>query len=622
MNTFFSKKVSRTLLEAGESTKRVAQKVKRDSINNLNKTTNAMGLTLDEGKLRKQLQQPLRHSGCVWKRRGGLLTRKIHVGNLIPSAWEERRLELRGTVLFYYDTDQSSLSIPRGILDLKEKHATVQASLGQGTPSPFCLSVKLMVGLVQETKWKLCWNTHAEQQTWLSLLSQVVTECSVDAYNHVLLEALNPQHPNCAELNQWVRQPPSTYNYDDSGHRHHQRQTRIAGGGHELWMTLDEPPKTALPSGEETKEEDDDDASSFYTANTKISVNELLLVEKEKEVKALRNQVQRLNNMIGETKTDCYRSHHFDTTDSSQQQSNSSILVQQNAFQRMQLEAAAEEEEARLQAKIQSLEKTLDGIEKEHQNHLESVIAQLKLEKYTEQEDSSKELQEQIRVLRCALRQKKEREKLLEEQHELSLLNTTTAMMSIQTEMENAKKRASEHISALQTELRAKTESHTTQLEEQETLLRTQHEESLHKTTAAIRSELTARAEAKKKELRAELEARSREEQHDSAAIQNELDSEKQRASAEKTELQTKIRTLGEELEESLRKQSREHEQSLFNATTAMMKIQKELAEVKQRSTIEKKELRTELEKKIRSLETKSLRKVQSEDDDDFQDCM
>ena len=102
-------------------------------------------------------------------------------------------------------------------------------------------------------------------------------ECSFNTYNHVLLEALNPQHPNCAELLQWVRQPPSTYNYD-AGH-HHEQQTRIAGSGHKLWMMLDDPP--ALRSGEEIKEEDDDDVSSFYTVNTKISINKLLLIKKK-----------------------------------------------------------------------------------------------------------------------------------------------------------------------------------------------------------------------------------------------------------------------------------------------------------------------------------------------------
>lgn len=195
----------------------------------------------------KLLPPHVRISGVAWKRRGGM--GKYSSSN----AWERRRIELVGTKLLYYIIDEndetnfhassddtshhsrtvephalvdtpttssgsvtarrgtwlvehtginftSSISSstvvadgmhkePRGILDLAKEKATVHAAFGHsGAPTPFALSIKVRA----ETKWKLCFDRHSIEMDWLAAISDVVIQCSVDAYNGYLLEAADP----------------------------------------------------------------------------------------------------------------------------------------------------------------------------------------------------------------------------------------------------------------------------------------------------------------------------------------------------------------------------------------------------------------------------------------------
>lgn len=196
-----------------------------------------------------KVQSPtVRISGIAWKRRGGM--GKYSASN----AWERRRIELVGTKLLYYiidenddsqfhptsdDTSHHSRSVvdhqgmdtpttsnggnvtssrrgnwlentgmnftasitsstgvtegmnkePRGFIDLAKEKATVHAAFGHsGAPTPFALSIKVR----SETKWKLCFDRHSIEMDWLAAISDVVIQCSVDAYNGYLLEAADP----------------------------------------------------------------------------------------------------------------------------------------------------------------------------------------------------------------------------------------------------------------------------------------------------------------------------------------------------------------------------------------------------------------------------------------------
>ena len=200
--------------------------------------------------LKSSLPSPsVRISGIAWKRRGGM-------GKYSSShAWERRRIELVGTKLLYYimdenddtttnvnptadDTSHHSRSVvdpnaldtpttsignitgrkgtwlestgmnftssissalgvtegmnnkePRGFLDLAKEKATVHAAFGHsGAPTPFAISIKVRA----ETKWKLCFDRHSIEMDWLAAISDVVIQCSVDAYNGYLLEAADP----------------------------------------------------------------------------------------------------------------------------------------------------------------------------------------------------------------------------------------------------------------------------------------------------------------------------------------------------------------------------------------------------------------------------------------------
>mmetsp|Transcript_19659 Transcript_19659/g.42726 ORF Transcript_19659/g.42726 Transcript_19659/m.42726 type:complete len:1045 (-) Transcript_19659:2973-6107(-) len=70
-----------------------------------------------------------------------------------------------------------SADTPRGVLDLLKEKASVSASMGHsGAPTPFCLSIKVK----SETKWKLCTDSHGMLMEWLSAVTDVIVEASVD----------------------------------------------------------------------------------------------------------------------------------------------------------------------------------------------------------------------------------------------------------------------------------------------------------------------------------------------------------------------------------------------------------------------------------------------------------
>jgi hypothetical protein len=190
----------------------------------------------------------IRLTCLAWKRRGGMGKYST------TSAWERRRIELRGQKIFYYKTeaddgedDDGSLvaapsqptahninnnnslgsaasasmddategvvvarrstwfeqawnnaatveadpAQPRGHIHLAREMAVVAAALGHsGAPSPFAISIKVR----GETKWKLCFDHHRDQMEWLAALTDVTVQVSVDAYNQLLLEAADPTH--------------------------------------------------------------------------------------------------------------------------------------------------------------------------------------------------------------------------------------------------------------------------------------------------------------------------------------------------------------------------------------------------------------------------------------------
>lgn len=226
----------------------------------------------------------------VWKRRSGFGKYST------SSAWERRRMILRGNKIYYYradgeqetnhdhaaiispsiskehDPDSSHAkassymfdgttlkkglmdmgallgatsvtdadpNAPRGYLDLIKEEAIVAAASGHsGAPSPFAISIKVK----NETKWKLCFATHKIQMDWLVALTDVVVQASVDSYNTYLLDCANPSTDTTLSYHQQVNEPP-----------------RIAANEtsqvHRLWMME----KYAIHVVEKDADSDDDD---------------------------------------------------------------------------------------------------------------------------------------------------------------------------------------------------------------------------------------------------------------------------------------------------------------------------------------------------------------------------
>lgn len=195
----------------------------------------------------------IRITGIIWKRRSGLGKYSSN------SAWERRRVILKGNKLCYYRTNvddadddaedeaapeavdgdpsalgkskswfdtmagtKASKKEARGYLDLVKEGASVGASFGHsGSPTPFSLSIKVM----GQTKWKLCFDTHGELMQWLGAMTDVIVQGSVDDYNAAILAANDPSRLTEQGYLGQLSEPPLIAN---SG-------TRM--GGHRLWVT-------------------------------------------------------------------------------------------------------------------------------------------------------------------------------------------------------------------------------------------------------------------------------------------------------------------------------------------------------------------------------------------------
>eukprot|EP00546_Thalassionema_frauenfeldii_P012859 CAMPEP_0178916638 /NCGR_PEP_ID=MMETSP0786-20121207/12766_1 /TAXON_ID=186022 /ORGANISM="Thalassionema frauenfeldii, Strain CCMP 1798" /LENGTH=520 /DNA_ID=CAMNT_0020590027 /DNA_START=31 /DNA_END=1593 /DNA_ORIENTATION=+ len=496
MNNFLST-ASKKISQAGENARKA-------SITNLNHATSAMGLTVSEEKFRKSLEPPIRHSGKVWKRRGGLLNGKI-ASNIIASSWDERHLELRGSTLIYYDLEGVA---PRGILDLREENAFVQASLGHtsgGAPSPFCISIKVTVGLAQETKWKLCFEKHSEQIKWLDMMSQVIVESSVDSYNHALLEAANPKSPKASELSQWIRSPPTSSEEEND--------MDTSGGGHGLWMLV----------GEESGRFADDILNFSMENETTSIIDEQLALEQV--VKALRDKVSHLRDSLQKSeqalnektqsnealaleiknlqeKCDKIQKKAFEVRaqcDESLLQANAALTSAKQEFakEREKIDSEKRESNAKLESTISSVKDQLEKKDKMHQDTLQNAAVTQKRE-LDEAKKRAKEEEKQLRTkfeteidsLREELNKKKAEEKVLLEKksdQEKSILNATTAMLSMQEELNAVKKQSLSEKVQMQSDLNATIESLRRELVEKEV----SHRES----TRALQAQLACSAQ-------------------------------------------------------------------------------------------------------------------------------
>jgi 2-hydroxy-3-keto-5-methylthiopentenyl-1-phosphate phosphatase len=220
-------------------------------------------------------------------------------------------MELKGTVLLYYATSEDEGQVqeahasnpdrqPRGYLDLAEERAVVQASFGHpGSPSPFCISIK--VGLVQETKWKLCFDHHQTQMEWLAAISNTVIQCSVDDYNHALLEAANP---NSSQSESSLLRPPPVYEpggkQDDADEDNTSRQTNF----HRLWMTEEYTINSKTSDGDATGRDATQTSSPTSSEedpllNNALQVMETLLARKEKVCASMEQKSKSLEEELG-----------------------------------------------------------------------------------------------------------------------------------------------------------------------------------------------------------------------------------------------------------------------------------------------------------------------------------
>ena len=328
MKSIFSTATT-AISQAGERTKRAAEKATRASLESVAQATNATKeLFTHEEKIKKVLENDkilVRLKGNVWKRRGGVSGKLASYA----TAWELRPFVLKGSALLYYEKSSSSISsqkrrssstktttetnnntnnednannnddqeefvFPRGFLDLVEEGASVQASLGHsaGAPSPFCISIKVAIsvgGMVntaqQETKWKLCFDSHATMMEWLVAMSDVVVRSSVDAYNHALLQSADPN----SRINPYLK-PPPVYEPTSSVDAKNIQQ-------HRLWMMEFYRVQSSLL--EHNNHNHNHSNTSTTTASTAIDnslqVMNTLLSEKEKQRKHLEEKLNELS---------------------------------------------------------------------------------------------------------------------------------------------------------------------------------------------------------------------------------------------------------------------------------------------------------------------------------------
>ena len=296
-----------------EQTKKAANAARQASISNLNAAStvlsNASGANIklttaktDEEIMRLLKEEPILFSGSAWKRRGGL-------GKLVSysSAWETRHLQLRGSVLLYFDSDPtkalSSSNDPqemlRGYLDFSEEKATVLATFGHsGAPSPFCLSIRVPVGLAEETKWKLCFDNHETQMEWLAVLSDVVIQSSVDLYNRALLDVAN-QSVHGSHDSKLLRNPPV---YEPGAKELHSPTKRrsasiqLVESPHQLWMMNEYTLKRKSTQSEEQK------AKTKASVDTAFQVMERLLSEERNQRAIATKKVLELESDLKEAR--------------------------------------------------------------------------------------------------------------------------------------------------------------------------------------------------------------------------------------------------------------------------------------------------------------------------------
>ena len=230
---------------------------------------------------------PIRLTAIVWKRRSGFGKYST------TTAWERRRIVLRGPRLYYYKTQadnadddserqlqhgdseygmdltgakkapsswlqQATANVTslaaqvsitgssayplvgasasgesdsaRGYLDLVKDNASVSASYGHtGAPTPFALSIKVLT----QTKWKFCFDTQRELMEWLAAMTDVVVQGSVDSYNAQIVRsaAADPTFSSMGQLSE----PPLTA--VSKSKNKNASPSDAASGGHRLWMT-------------------------------------------------------------------------------------------------------------------------------------------------------------------------------------------------------------------------------------------------------------------------------------------------------------------------------------------------------------------------------------------------
>ena len=269
----------------------------------------------------------IRITGIIWKRRSGLGKYST------TSAWERRRVVLKGSKLYYYRTNvdthddevaaaattttttaaedgldeersrdraaseelpvvlaktkswfdtvagtKSSSSTtkkdPRGYLDLVKEQASIGASSGHsGAPTPFSISIKVMT----QTKWKFCFDTHGELMQWLAAMTDAIVQGSVDEYNSAILAANDPSRLVEIGYHGQLSEPPGIAHNTLAGHR-------LWATGHYKVQSEDYPDEgLADVSDDELNEEvqsdadDDDDGSRAPLNHTMEDEKELVV---------------------------------------------------------------------------------------------------------------------------------------------------------------------------------------------------------------------------------------------------------------------------------------------------------------------------------------------------------
>lgn len=470
-----------------EHTKKAANAARQASITNLNAAStalsNASGTNIkfttaktDDELKRLLLKEPILFSGSAWKRRGGF----AKLGSY-TSAWESRHLQLRGKVLLYFDSDPtkalSSSNDPqellRGYIDLAEEKATIQASFGHsGAPSPFCLSIKVAVGLAQETKWKLCFDHHHTQMEWLTAISDVVIQCSVDMYNRALLDAANPSHHGGtggsmdSSSHNFLRRPP-VYEPGTRELTHHGNGTTLAKPRsnsfqivdcpHQLWMMDDYSVerKTTLH-----KEQQDKTKASVDTA---LQVMERLLSEERNQRAVASQKVSALGIELDEVrKSKQQRDEELSKLQTEKKDLESELSVRMSTHDVGDGPVQAIHNNTQLRAQVESLTKELEELKKgsEDNGNIHKYNDGYE-DEYDHDDEDKQRLEQQVAELQTKLviaqseseeaMQKAKEESQRQQTEELEAVKTSMSqrIAELEKELEVNKKEYQESIQAL-----------------------------------------------------------------------------------------------------------------------------------------------------------------------------